>query len=153
MGGIVGRWHIPVDSAIQALAAGLRDNFVASKGAHPVISGAVQVTGWRLADAKRNLWQAPAPAAFINSRQLYVNGVRAKRAQGPVPVALQMTSTGYIAADATMSHWKNISDIDFVYTGGNSAWNLPSEGLGSWTQPRCPIASIQGTTITMAQPC
>jgi hypothetical protein len=128
-------------------------SFIASKGAHPIISGAVQVTGWKLADAKRNLWQAPAPSALVNSRQLYVNGVRAKRAQGPVPVALQMTPTGYIAADATMSHWKNISDIEFVYTGGNSVWNLPSEGLGSWTQPRCPIASIQGTTITMAQPC
>ena len=128
-------------------------SFIASKGAHPIISGAVQVTGWKLADAKRNLWQAPAPSSLVNSRQLYVNGVRAQRAQGPVPVALQMTPTGYIASDATMSHWKNISDIEFVYTGGNSVWNLPSEGLGSWTQPRCPIASIQRATITMAQPC
>jgi hypothetical protein len=128
-------------------------SFTAMKAAHPVISGAVQITGWKLADSKRNLWQAPAPAALVNSRQLYVNGVRAPRAQGALPVTLQMTPTGYIASDATMSRWKNISDIEFVYTGGNSIWNLPSEGLGSWTQPRCPIASIRGTTITMAQPC
>ena len=128
-------------------------SFVALNAAHPVISGAVKVTGWRLADAKRNLWQAPAPAALINSRQLYINGVRAQRAKGLIPVALQMTQTGYTASDATMSHWKNASDIEFVYTGGNSIWNLPSEGLGSWTEPRCPIASIDGTTITMAQPC
>lgn len=128
-------------------------SFAAIGGSHPIISGAVQVTGWKKIDAKRNLWQASAPAALTNSRQLYVNGVRAERAKGPVPVALQMTPTGYIASDATMSQWKNIPDIEFVYTGGNSIWNLPSEGLGSWTQPRCPIASIKGTVITMAQPC
>src|SRR5487761_221623 len=40
-------------------------SFVALNAAHPVISGAVKVTGWRLADAKRTLWQAPAPAALI----------------------------------------------------------------------------------------
>jgi len=128
-------------------------SFAATNGAHPIISGAVQITGWKLTDAKRNLWKAAAPATLTNSRQLYVNGVRAQRARGPVPVALQMTPTGYTTSDATMSHWKNISDIEFVYTGGNSIWDLPSEGLGSWTQPRCPIASIHGTTITMAQPC
>jgi hypothetical protein len=30
-----------------------------------------------------------------------------------------------------------------VYTGG----------LGGWTEPRCPVAAISPTTITMAQPC
>jgi hypothetical protein len=128
-------------------------SFSASTSARPILSGGVQITGWKLADAKRNLWKAHTPAVLTNSRQLYINGVRAQRARGPVPVALQMTSTGYTASDATMSHWKNIFDIEFVYTGGNAIWNTPSEGLGSWTQPRCPIASIDGTTITMAQPC
>jgi hypothetical protein len=128
-------------------------NFAAIRGAHPILSGAVRVTGWTLADASRNLWKAPAPAGLTNTRQLYIDGVRAPRAKGRVPVTLQMTPTGYTASNATMSHWKNISDIEFVYTGGNSIWNEPSEGLGSWTQPRCPIASIDGTTITMAQPC
>ncbi|HEY0808263.1 MAG TPA: right-handed parallel beta-helix repeat-containing protein, partial [Pseudonocardiaceae bacterium] len=32
---------------------------------------------------------------------------------------------------------------EFVYRGG----------LGKWTEPRCPVASITSTTITMAQPC
>jgi len=52
-----------------------------------------------------------------------------------------------------MASGKNPTGIEFVYTGGNSIWSEHSEGLGSWTEPRCPIASIQGTTITMAQPC
>lgn len=121
--------------------------------AHPIISGGVRITGWMLIDGKRNLWKAHTPAALGNSRQLYVDGVRAQRARGPVPASLQMTSTGYIGSNETMSHWKNISDMEFVYTGGNAIWNTPSEGLGSWTEPRCPIASIQKNIITMAQPC
>jgi hypothetical protein len=43
--------------------------------------------------------------------------------------------------------------MEFVYTGGNTIWSEHEEGIGSWTEPRCPIQSINGTTITMAQPC
>ena len=125
----------------------------AVEATHPVISGAVQVTGWTQIDASRNLWKAAAPSGLTNSRQLYVNGVRASRTRGRLPVSLQMTATGYTASDATMSHWKNVSDMEFVYTGGNAVWNEPSEGLGSWTEPRCPLAAIDGTKIVMLQPC
>jgi hypothetical protein len=119
----------------------------------PVISGAVQVTGWKQTDAARNLWSAPAPAALKNTRQLYVNGVRAQRARGPLPVSVTQTSTGYTASSAVMARWRNASDIEFVYTGGNALWSEGSYGLGPWTEPRCPVASIEGTAITMAQPC
>ena len=64
-----------------------------------------------------------------------------------------MTATGYTAADATMAAWKHPSELEFVYTGGNALWSEPSVGLGSWTEPRCPVAGINGTAITMAQPC
>ena len=128
-------------------------SFAAVKAARPVLSGAVQVSGWTQVDAARNLWKAPAPTGLTNSRQMYVNGVRANRTRGRVPVKLQMTATGYTASGPAMAQWKNVTDVEFVYTGGNSVWNEPSEGLGSWTEPRCPIAAIDGTTITMAQPC
>lgn len=127
--------------------------FAAASGAHPVVSGAVRITGWKLADRTRNLWTATVPAGVDNTRQLYINGVRATRTRGRVPVDLTETPNGYEAADATLSHWRNPSDMELVYTGGNSIWSEHSEGLGSWTEPRCPIASISGTTITMAQPC
>ena len=39
------------------------------------------------------------------------------------------------------------------YTAGEALWNVRRYGLGQWTEPRCPVASISGTTITMAQPC
>ena len=119
----------------------------------PIISGAVRITGWKLVDQARNLWSAPAPAQLRNSRQLYVDGVRAPRARGRLPVAVTPNETGYTTSSAAMANWRNASDIEFVYTGGNSIWSEHSEGLGSWTEPRCPMASINGSAITMAQPC
>jgi len=127
--------------------------FAATKAAQPILSGAVQVTGWTRIDKERDIWKAPAPAGLTNSRQMYVNGVRAYRTMGRAPIGLQMTPTGYTLLDPTMRRWKNVSDIEFVYTGGNSVWSEHSEGLGSWTEPRCPIAAIDSDAITMAQPC
>ena len=125
----------------------------AAPGEHPVLSGAVRIKGWKEVNAAKNLWSAPVPLLVANSRQLYVNGARSLRTRGRVPVALTETRTGYIAANDAMTHWKNPSDIEFVYTGGNDIWSEPSEGLGAWTQPRCPVQSIVGMEITMAQPC
>ena len=146
-----GTYRLPAPLRVTAADNGL--SVAAAPGAHPVISGAVRIQGWRKVDPTRNLWSAPVPEAVTNSRQLYVNGLRAWRTRSRVPVELTETPTGYSAADATMAKWRNPSDIEFVYTGGNSIWSEHSEGLGSWTEPRCPIASMQGTTITMAQPC
>ena len=127
--------------------------YAAMEGQTPVISGGARVTGWKLADAGKNLWSAPAPAGLKNTRQLYVNGVRAWRTQGRLPVKLTETKTGYVADSPVMASWRNPSDIEFVYTGGNEIWSERSSGLGAWTEPRCPVASIDGATITMAEPC
>jgi hypothetical protein len=127
--------------------------YAAEQGQQPIISGGAPVTGWKLVDAGKNLWSAPAPAGLKNTRQLYVNGVRALRTQGRLPTKLTETATGYTAASDVMASWRNPGDIEFVYTGGNDIWSEHSSGLGAWTEPRCPVASISGTTITMAQPC
>ena len=127
--------------------------YQAVSGAKVVISGAVRITRWRLINKTKNLWAADVPAVLHNTRQLYINGVRALRTRGRLPVAVRTTATGYIAASAVMAHWKNQSDIDFVYTGGNGLWSQPSLGLGPWTQPQCPVKSIVGRIISMAQPC
>jgi hypothetical protein len=125
----------------------------AAEGQYPVVSGAVAVTGWKLVDKARNLWSALAPEALGNTRQIYVDGVRAHRARGRLPVEVTQTETGYTASSAAMAAWRNPGDIEFVYTGGNSIWNERSQGLGPWTEPRCPVAAIQGANIVMAQPC
>lgn len=127
--------------------------FEGETGARPVISGGVRITGWSLYNSAKNIWSAKVPADVKGARQLYVDGVRATRTRGRLPVALTMTATGYKAANESMASWKHPEWMEFVYTGGNSVWSERGEGLGSWTQPRCPVASITGTTITMQQPC
>ncbi|MCW2945363.1 MAG: hypothetical protein JWR24_2080 [Actinoallomurus sp.] len=114
-----------------------------------VISGGRQVTHWR--PGKNGIWSAPSPVA--QTRQLYVDGVRAQRAGGQLPVSLTATDTGYTASADTLSTWRNPGDLEFVYTAGEQMWNAQRYGLGQWTEPRCPVASVSGTTITMAQPC
>jgi len=117
--------------------AGHTVTYEAAPGANPVLSGGEQVTGWT--EGAGGVWQASVPAG-TTTRQLYVNGVRANRAAGSVPTSLTQTATGYTAASTVFDSWANISDVEFVY---NSAW----------TQSRCDIASVSGSTITMDQPC
>ncbi|MGW5691804.1 fibronectin type III domain-containing protein [Streptomyces asiaticus] len=122
-------------------------------GRGTVFSGGRAVRGWRPVKGGAGLWSAPAPAGLDNTRQLYVNGVRAQRARGPIPVTLTATATGYTASADTLARWRNPSDIEFVYPSGEALWNIQQYGLGPWTEPRCPIGSMTGTTVTMAQPC
>ncbi|MFF4488629.1 fibronectin type III domain-containing protein [Streptomyces sp. NPDC001544] len=118
-----------------------------------VVSGGSRVTGWHPVAGRTGLWSAPAPRGLTDTRQLYVDGVRAQRARGAVPVTLTQTATGYEASSDTIAHWKHPSDAEFVYTSGEALWNVERNGLGQWTEPRCRIAAAEGTTITMAQPC
>lgn len=124
----------------------------AAPGANAVISGARRVRGWKLNDHSKNIWAAPVPKS-LRTRQIYVDGMRASMAAGPVPVKLTATPTGYTASSAAMSHWRNPGEIQFVYTGGRPIWNVKTHGSGPWTEPSCPVASIQGLDITMAEPC
>ena len=115
----------------------------AASGAAPVISGGTQITGWTQIDTTKHIWSAAAPTS-LDTRQLYINGVRAQRATGALPVTVKQTATGYTTSSSNpMSGWRNKSDIEFVYRGG----------LGLWTEPRCPVASITSSAITMDQPC
>ena len=127
----------------------------AAPGAHPVISGASQVTGWSQVGSS-GVWSAPVPSGSA-SRQLYVSGHEAPVAQAS-PAALGFkgswtgTSTGYkISADAAAMTWfgslsaSQVAGVEFDYPGGN----------GPWTESRCRVASFSATagTLTMSQPC
>lgn len=139
----------PEDSGVN----GHRLIFTAAPGAHPILSGGIAIRHWRQVDATKNLWAAPLPAGTPDARQLYVNGVRATRTRAHIPVALTLNGEGYAAADATLAQWKQPARIEFVYTGGNTNWSEKEAGNGSWTEVRCPVASITGTAIRMMQPC
>jgi hypothetical protein len=121
--------------------------WTADSGARPVLAGSAQITGWSRMSSGSPIWVAQAPSG-LQTRQLYVNGVRAARANGPLPNALTgQDSTGYSGGGSTLASWRNPSgaspQLEFVYRGG----------LGAWTEPRCPVASFGGAAVTMAQPC
>ncbi|NUP48736.1 MAG: right-handed parallel beta-helix repeat-containing protein [Catenulispora sp.] len=121
--------------------------WTADTGARPVLAGSAQLTGWRPMSSGSPIWVAQAPAGS-QTRQLYVNGVRAIRATGALPNALTgQDATGYSGGGTAMAAWRNPSgakpQLEFVYRGG----------LGAWTEPRCPVASFSGDAVTMAQPC
>jgi hypothetical protein len=130
----------------------------AVSGAHPALSGAIQVTGWTETDAVHGIWAATVPAG-IQSRDLYVNGVPAPMSQVNVDTLgfnynWVGSSDGYdISGDpAAVTYLDNlaaaigptyVTGLQFVYPGGD----------GAWTQSSCPVQSISGSTITMQQPC
>src|SRR5581483_3550769 len=111
-------------------------------GKPAIVAGSRKIVGWRSMGGSLGIWRAAVPSGS-NFRQLYVNGQRASLASGPVPVQLTETSTGYRASSSIMAKWRNPSDIDFVYTAQ----------LGLMVEPICPVGSIHGATIQMAQPC
>ncbi|MFE5091373.1 hypothetical protein ACFRCI_13395 [Streptomyces sp. NPDC056638] len=118
-----------------------------------VISGGRKVEGWKPVHGRPGLYSAPAPQGLTDTRQLYVDGVRAQRARGEVPVGLTATPTGYTTTADTLARWRHPSDAEFVYSSGEELWNVERNGLGQWTEPRCRIAEAEGTTLTMVQPC
>lgn len=146
-----GIYVLPAPLHLTAADSGL--SLGAAAGQHVTLSGGTRVQEWKLVDRQRSLWSATLPAGVAPPRQIYIDGVRARRAKGRVPVGLTMTDRGYTADSDLLAHWKHPEEMEFVYTGGNALWSEPEVGLGGWTEPRCPLASIHGTEIEMAQPC
>jgi hypothetical protein len=120
--------------------SGHRIIWEAAPGQKPVLSGGVPIAGFTPAAGSPGLWSAPAPDG-LQTRQLYADGVRIPRSSAPSPVALTQTATGFQAASTP--NWRNPGSVEFVFDGGN----------GAWTQPRCDVAKVDGTAITMRQPC
>ena len=118
-------------------------DYEAAPGAGPVLSGAERLTGWQPVAGSPSTWVVSLPSGF-DTAQLYVNGVSAPMAQGlPASTEFIQTSFGFITTAATMDSWHDPSDISAVFVGGN----------GAWTETSCPIASISGNDVVMAEPC
>ncbi len=120
----------------------------AAPGATPVVSGAVSVSGWKLYDRTLGIYRARVPkvrkasgtASYPDSRQLYVNGRRATRARSQQYPDVTRTAGGYQASDGTMAHWREPSALEAVTTT-------------QWKTMRCGVQKIEGSEITMRQPC
>ncbi|ERK73500.1 discoidin domain-containing protein [Leifsonia aquatica] len=113
--------------------------YEAAPGAHPVISGGKDITGWKLSDATHGIYKVHV--GNIDTRQLYVDGELETRARGGNnPPGFSKTATGYTITDTSLDALKNQSAIEVV-----SKWG--------WMEYRCPVQSIVGTAVTMQQPC
>jgi hypothetical protein len=89
-------------------------------GEVPVLSGGVQIAGWTLYDAGRNIWRAAVPS---NSRQLYVNGARAQRVRTTARgFSSPDNGTTYASSDSTLPTFSRPEDLEFVFTGTVAPW-------------------------------
>lgn len=139
LGGTYRLTHALTLRAADSGGNGYKIVYEAAPGARPLISGGRRITGWTLFDRAGGIYRARAPR--LSTRQLYVNGRRAVRAQSTInPPGFTKTATGYTTTNAAMARWRNTTDIEVL-----SNWR--------WKSFRCPVASIVGDRITMAQPC
>lgn len=114
----------------------------AAKGARPVISGGQPVTGWRRADAKRDIWVADIPRG-ADPRQIWVNDRLAHRAAVEAPRrAFAFHDWGIEILDPA---WRFLADLPGVA-------RMEVENTGFFTDRRARVESIQGNRIVLAQP-
>lgn len=114
----------------------------AAPDAHPVITGAVPVTGWTLYDADKGIYVADTPAG-LDTRQLYVEGVHAPRASIRLTKSdVSLSASGVTLTNPSLSYLSDLPDQG----------RIEFESLGDFTNRYSPVESIDATTITMTQP-
>ncbi|OON80048.1 right-handed parallel beta-helix repeat-containing protein [Streptomyces tsukubensis] len=114
--------------------------WTAAPGAHPVLSGARTISGWRT--APDGAWTAEVPDG-VTPRQLFVDGRRATRARGEACTAsvCEATATGMTGAEATgIADWARPTDAEAVIKV-------------RWRNYHCRITSARGDRLTFARPC
>lgn len=114
--------------------------WTAAPGAHPQLSGARTLTGWR--PAAHGTWQARVPAG-VTPRQLFVDGRRATRARGAACPAstCDATVTGMSGARATgIADWTRPTDAEAVIKV-------------RWRNYHCRVTGVHGDQLSFAQPC
>ena len=110
----------------------------------PVISGGSVIDDWQLFDEDKNIYEADAKD-ITDTRQLYVNGVRATRARGEdFPTDIVTLGAEGCSGPVDMVTWRNQSSIELVYR--------PI----AFTNSRCPVDKIEkngsASRITMQEP-
>jgi len=155
----------------------IKKSHISIRGAHgtrPIISGGVNITGWRAAnDPERpGLLCAALPDQIEYARNFYINGRRAERARSSVipndgwkllddPTMRfankveEMKSEnkmlnvydGYFTTKLELLTWRNKSDIEFVYDVGWTHCIVPVEDI-------IPAKDAEGKAfVKMREPC
>ena len=154
VGGMTGDLAVQLADGVYRLSAPLRFtaadsgtnghtvSWQAAPSAHPIVTGARQVTGWRQTDAGRNIWQASVGAG-LDSRQLYVNGSPATRARTQVNRSdFSANGTGLRFTTSALSYLNSIANPSRVEV----------EAINSFTDRYSPVQSISNNLLTMQQP-
>jgi len=137
-----GVYRLPAPLRFTAADSGANGHTVswqAAPSAHPVVTGARQVTGWRQTDAGRNIWQASVGAG-LDTRQLYVNGSPATRARTQVNRSdFSANGTGLRFTTSALSYLNSIANQSRVEV----------EAINSFTDRYSPVQSISNNLLTM----
>ncbi|ESQ84035.1 hypothetical protein AEAC466_09835 [Asticcacaulis sp. AC466] len=110
--------------------------------ARPVLSGGVEVKGWKLFDAARHIYVADVPKG-TDTRQLWVNDRLAQRAQMEISRdAVTFTETGMTLKDSSLAWLAKLPDQR----------RIEVESQGFFTARFSPVETITGNTLIMQQP-
>lgn len=114
----------------------------AAEGAHPVVSGAVRVTGWRKWDASRGIYVADVPFG-TNARQLWVNNEM-------VPMA----SVELRRNDWTFTRQGMVLKVSATnpLEKLEQAHRLELRATGFFTERVSPVERVEGDRLVMRQP-
>jgi hypothetical protein len=116
--------------------------WAAAAGAHPVVDGGIAIVGWKLFDKDRQIYVADTPKG-MDSRQLWVNGELAQRAEIEIPRSdVTFTPEGIVFKDASFDYLAKLPDQD----------RLEIDATGFFTERVSPVEKVDGRTLVMKQP-
>ncbi len=116
--------------------------WIAAENAHPVISGAIPVTSWKLFDRQRQIYVADTPVG-LDSRQLWVNDELAPRTSIEISrTDVEFTAQGIVLKDAHYDYLTKLPDQD----------RLEVDATGFFTKRVSPVQRIVGRTLVLTQP-
>ncbi len=117
-----------------------RITLAAAPGARPVLSGAVDVTGWEPLPGRPGAWHAPSPARLegrATPRQLFINGARAIPAR--IPNEGHRMSRGPLTGTTPIHLPFHPGDLQPAWAGRASVGMYMK-----WTQLHLPLGDIDG---------
>lgn len=133
-----GYYQLDAPLSLTNIDSGTNGHFIVYRsypGETVMLSGGKTVTGWQQSG---NIWKAYV--GNVNSRQFFVNGVRATRARGLTNLNAVPAAGGF-KVTTPIASWHNINDVEVL------------DRLSGWKEFRCGIDSATKTSITLKEPC
>ncbi len=140
--GIYRLQHPLVFTALDGGRNGFHVRWQAAPGAHPVLSGAIRITGWKLFDRARQIYVANTPPG-LDSRELWVNDRLARVGSIEIPrSSVSFTERGIVLKDPKYAYLADLPEQN----------RLEIQATGFFTHRISPVEKISGNTLLMQQP-